>query len=318
MKKKGFYAGLYGCCVLLGAALLALNLAQLRWAGVFTGLLMFPYQPIGYGLRQLSLLGGVWDTLAWGLYLGLGLLPLVPLLGRWKKRIKPGSAWMGLPVSLLTYITLYYMVNPGLLKNQMGLTLAGTTEGLLAAWLTLWAMERLEGSSHQGRLDGLKWLLAALDVALVAAVCGGAPPEYLAAVKATAAANTALLPEELVLTNGFLLGKALVENLPLVLDMLLVHRVLALVEGAGREPFGVEAAAAAMKLAFTAKRVVLAQVSAQVLFHLAQLGAAPWLRSVAVSVQLPLFSVLFGVGAMVLARWMAQGREMREENDSFI
>lgn len=318
MKQKGTYGRLYGCLGLLAAALLGLNLAQLRWAGVFSGLVCAPYEQIGLGLRELSLRGGAWDAAAWCLYLGVGLLPLLPLAFRLKARRKPGNALLGLPVCGLTLLTLYYMVNPSLLPGWRRMLLAGTTDSLMVVWLTVWVMERLGQGSHQGRLQSLRWLLTALDLVLVTAAFGTVPAEYLANVQAVAAANTGAIPEELTLTNSFLLAKAVVEALPLLLDLALVHRVLALLDAAGEEPFGETAAESAKRLALAAKWVVFVQAAAQAAFQLAQLAAADRLRSTAVTVKLPLFSMIFGVGAMVLAQWMTRGQEMREENDSFI
>lgn len=318
MKRKRFYFGLYTGLGLLGLTLLGLQLAQLRWAGVFTDLVNAPYEQLGLVLRWLSLRGGWADTAAWCFYLALGLLPLVPLGLRLKAHRKPGSAFFGLPVGGVVLVTLYYMVNPSMLQRWQRMLLTGTADSLLVLWLTIWAMERLGRTSSRGQLQSLKWLLAALDGVLVIGICGTAPTQLLEVMKSVAKANTGVVPEELALTNGFLVANALVGALPLALDILLIHRVLVLLETAGEEPFGTHAAQAARRLAMTARWVVCVQAVVQVGFQLAQLAVSSRLHSTAVSVNVPLFSIAFGVAAMILAQWMSRGQEIREENDSFI
>lgn len=82
--------------------------------------LALPLELAGRGLRALSLLGGFWNILAWGLY---GLLCLLPALlgllahGRGKGQ---GHWWMGIPLSLCLFYFLYRFINPALLGRLDG------------------------------------------------------------------------------------------------------------------------------------------------------------------------------------------------------
>ena len=84
------------------AACVLFCILQRSLSGLFSTLIAFPFEQIGAGLRVLSLLGlipaGIWGFL------------------HWRKKSEPLD-FMLLVISALLFVTLYYMINPGLLST---------------------------------------------------------------------------------------------------------------------------------------------------------------------------------------------------------
>lgn len=108
--------------LLLGAACIAGAMATRRMGqgAMLLYVLALPLELAGRGLRALSLLGGFWNILAWGLYGLLCLLPaLLGLLARRRGRGQ-GHWWMGASLSLCLFYFLYRFINPALLIPGVG------------------------------------------------------------------------------------------------------------------------------------------------------------------------------------------------------
>ncbi|MBR2045670.1 MAG: hypothetical protein IJ958_06000, partial [Agathobacter sp.] len=78
-------------------------------------ILNFPLEQIGWGLRQLSLSGGVGNVVAILLFLFVGVLPCGVFLLLKKKGKALFIDWMLVGLSVVLLLVLYYMINPGLL-----------------------------------------------------------------------------------------------------------------------------------------------------------------------------------------------------------
>lgn len=168
--------------LLLGVACAAGAMATRRMGqgAMLLYVLALPLELAGRGLRALSLLGGFWNILAWGLYGLLCLLPaLLGLLARRRGRGQ-GHWWMGIPLSLCLFYFLYRFINPALLAGLTGdglLSLDASQAKLLsslvcwsagAAWFGLWLLKRTERLEV---LAGLSLVLGLAGVFLMVELC---------------------------------------------------------------------------------------------------------------------------------------------------
>lgn len=99
------------------AACVLFCILQRSLSGLFSTLIAFPFEQIGAGLRVLSLSGAVGNVVAIILYMLLGLIP-AGIWGflHWRKKSEPLDIML-LVISALLFVTLYYMINPGLLST---------------------------------------------------------------------------------------------------------------------------------------------------------------------------------------------------------
>ena len=306
MKERNLWTALG----LFGAACLALGLSGAAEGGA-EALLAFPFAQIGQGLRWLSLSGPVGDLAAWTLYLLLSLLPCLWLAVRVvKKRAKAEDALLGLAACLLL-VVLYRMVNPAGLPAMLGSAAAWMGKAFLG--LSVWSVLCCYGVLRRRRaaLEGdparlSRWLLRLVYVvmaAFVADICGVRLPAFFRAVS----------PEDL-----FPLLTLAAGVIPDVYALCTARWAARLLECLGEGRYTGEAVAAAGRLAGWCGRALAAAALCQLGHNLLQLLFAPTLSAMDLSVQLPLLGVVFLLAALLLARLVARGYRLQQDNDLFI
>ena len=239
-----FYGGLAGL-----AAACALG----AWfAPVEAGWLAFPWGSIGAGLRALSLSGSVGNVAACGLYALLCLLPAGIALRDIRHH------WPLVGFSAVLGPTLYFLINPGLLAQRMGGLPQEVVVAMLgqliwaaalacAVWLLLGALHR-RSLNTSSLLHGMQIGLCLLDGAFVVSVFGVGVLDLRGQIAAVRQANTmldntafgTLNPTALFLVCGWL-----VQSLPALLNLGIVHGLLQLVKLAKADRFAPSMAQAA-------------------------------------------------------------------------
>lgn len=231
-----FYGGLAGL-----AAACALG----AWfAPVEAGWLAFPWVSIGAGLRVLSLSGSVGNVAACGLYALLCLLPAGIALRDIRHH------WPLVGFSAVLGLALYFLINPGLLAQRMGGLPQEVVVAMLgqliwavalacAVWLLLGALHR-RSLNTSSLLHGMQIGLCLLDGAFVVSVFGVGVLDLRGQIAAVRQANTmldntafgTLNPTALFLVCGWL-----VQSLPALLNLGIVHGLLQLVKLAKADRF---------------------------------------------------------------------------------
>lgn len=231
-----FYGGLAGL-----AAACALG----AWfAPVEAGWLAFPWVSIGAGLRVLSLSGSVGNVAACGLYALLCLLPAGIALRDIRHH------WPLVGFSAVLGPALYFLINPGLLAQRMGGLPQEVVVAMLgqliwavalacAVWLLLGALHR-RSLNTSSLLHGMQIGLCLLDGAFVVSVFGVGVLDLRGQIAAVRQANTmldntafgTLNPTALFLVCGWL-----VQSLPALLNLGIVHGLLQLVKLAKADRF---------------------------------------------------------------------------------
>ena len=288
-----FYGGLAGL-----AAACALG----AWfAPVEAGWLAFPWVSIGAGLRVLSLSGSVGNVAACGLYALLCLLPAGIAL----RDIRHHWPLGGLPQEVVVAML-------GQLIWAVALA--------CAVWLLLGALHR-RSLNTSSLLHGIQIGLCLLDGAFVVSVFGVGVLDLRGQIAAVRQANTmldntafgTLNPTALFLVCGWL-----VQSLPALLNLGIVHGLLQLVKLAQADRFAPGMAQAAAHCGTLAGGAAAVDVTVQAVFLAVQLCAAGQLHQLNSGLHIALLPILFAVAALLLSRWLAEGCALREENEGFI
>ena len=312
-----FYGGLAGL-----AAACALG----AWfAPVEAGWLAFPWVSIGAGLRVLSLSGSVGNVAACGLYALLCLLPAGIALRDIRHR------WPLVGFSAVLGPALYFLINPGLLAQRMGGLPQEVVVAMLgqliwavalacAVWLLLGALHR-RSLNASSLLHGMQIGLCLLDGAFVVSVFGVGVLDLRGQIAAVRQANTMLDNTSFGTLNPtalFLVCGWLVQSLPALLNLGIVHGLLQLVKLAKADRFAPGMAQAAAHCGTLAGGAAAVDVTVQAVFLAVQLCAAGQLHQLNSGLHIALLPILFAVAALLFSRWLAEGYALREENEGFI
>lgn len=319
VKRKLFYA-------LLGAeAAFCLLLVYLQncFSGWFSTAIAFPFQPIGAGLRTLSLSGDAGNAAAILVYLAVSLIPTAVFL-LLKRGGRDCKVDLLLPVlSILLFVTLYFMVNPGLFPLPLlGDLLGGTFYSVLCGYLVLRVLDRWKradtGQLFHG-LDVLLHLMIVLFVFVIFSSCFGSLPETIRSVQQSNQADSLSgMDPRLPLTCGFLILGSAVSALPYAMDILITFSAIRLMEPLRADRYSDEAVAAAERLSKRCVRALSVSVLANIGFHLLQLLLSRQLLSTSVEINVPLFSIAFVFGVLLLARYVRENQQLKRDNDLFI
>lgn len=289
----------------------------------------FPYGLLGLGLRRLSLASAAGNALAWAGLLVLGAIPAgVWLWLRRRNRLRRGdwALWVFVPV---LWLTLYAMVNPAWLAQQLLLSptvdmtaavqsaLALTVDSFLLLYLALRLMDR----AAEGETALTRALILALR--LTAVVCVGFAfadpvPELFACAaewSGLLSSHTIILDESSSPSLGALL-EPLLSALALLLDGWIALVGASLLRLLGREPYGEDAVALARSLAAFCRAAVTALLAALALSDLITLLTLDGGGHVRLS--LPVFSIAFSLLMLFASRALADRRALKQENDLFI
>ena len=188
-----------------------------------------------------------------------------------------------------------------------------------AVWLLLGALHR-RSLNTSSLLHGMQIGLCLLDGAFVVSVFGVGVLDLRGQIAAVRQANTmldntafgTLTPTALFLVCGWL-----VQSLPALLNLGIVHGLLQLVKLAKADRFAPGMTQAAVHCGTLAGGAAAVDVTVQAVFLAVQLCAAGQLHQLNSGLHLALLPVLFAVAALLFSRWLAEGCALREENEGF-
>ncbi len=321
MKRKTlwfFLAAEAALCILL-------QLLKTSFASFYTAAVAFPFEQIGLGLRALSLSGWLGNAAAFALYAAICLAPLAYVIMRVKQKGLQKEDWLLAILSAALFGALYLMVNPSLIAwlfgNSVGTmgkaVLGGTVYSVLAAYIIL-RLLRLFSVGNTGQLFRyvavMLALLSMLFVYLAFGVSFGKLQQSIASLLAGNAGNEHLLGA----TYGFLALQFIVDALPYVLDVLIIFAALQLLDELRADRYSATSVAAASRLSRLCATALAATALATVALNLLQLLFTRTLLVINSSVQIPLTSLAFVLAVLLLARFVSENKQLKDDNDMFI
>ena len=311
-------------------ALEAFVLLVLCWAGNanqgwFSGALAFPFEQLGAGLRALSLAGAMGNVLSILLYAALCLLPAAGLLVIRRKRPLYREDGLLALLTVLLFVVMYYMVNPSLVPVPHGLIdgmsykslFGGAVYALLFGYGVLRLLGRFveaDRSKLQGYLFPLLEILAVLFIYLAFGACFQDLLTSLDALREGNRGNEGAL----MVSYGFLFLRWLAAALPYVLDVAVILAALDLLEAMQVDPYSQVVVTTVGKLSRLCVGNLAVTVLVTVALNLLQFLFLGELYTLHVTVYLPVLSVAFVLGVLLLAQFIGESRQLKEDNDLFI
>ncbi|MCL2405338.1 MAG: hypothetical protein FWC92_07305 [Defluviitaleaceae bacterium] len=309
--------------LLLSALAVVCVIVVLSTASLASGLsfvMAFPFSQIGHGLRVLSLSGEVGNAIAIVIFITLCLIPIVALLLIRKRKTEDALLIL---VSVVLFVTMYYMVNPGITRMA---TLAGPLEqallgGMFYSLLLAYVVVRALRLFNRATAPKLGWyisiMLHLLNMLFVIVAFGVIFAQMLGAFAAFEAGNTTP-GQQLGATYVFLVLHHITRALPYVLNVWVVMTVQQMLAALSAAPYSNETLAAAKKVPRICTVALTVSVLALAGFNLLQLMFASQLHVVNSNINFPVTPMLFVLGALLLTRYIAESKSLKDENDQFV
>jgi hypothetical protein len=285
-----------------------------------------PFEQIGILLRVLSLKGGILNGIALMLWAGICLLPLLAVTKDWQDRAKRAEHIALGILSVVLFVGLYYMVNPGLLFERIPTVLTetilvGTEEmaGVLKASVSMmiWSVAVCYGVFVLLRLfrAGEKEQLFLYIRRLLYVLCGlFAGTMALTALEAVTGIRTAQSGLDGVF-NGV---KALIAALPYAMDIVVTLFALTVLDALLEDSRSEEVVVAAKRLSGICCITLAVVTSAGAALNIIQWLLSKKISNINVHVSIPFMSLAFVLAALLFSRLLEENKQLADENEMFV
>lgn len=298
---------------------IALSLIQSNLNGMFSAFSAFPLEQVGYGLRSLSLSGNIGNMIAIILYVAISLIPLVFVI---RKKRHWEDVLLGI-LSLMLFLSLYSMINPGWFSTHMALPLGEKAEkallgtmcySLLAGYIILRLIRSFYAADRPALIRYLHIILYALSMILVYSVFSEHFSGLINAFEALRDGNKG--NEHLLGTSYvFLTLRYLTDSIPYFLDVIIIFSIQQLLHA---EPNSEDSVNAAERLSQLCGKSLIIMILSTAAYHLSQLLFLKQIYQSSVTVELPLFSLLFVLTVLLVTQYIRENKVLKEDNDLFI
>ena len=321
MRRKLYYSILSAVAVI--CAVVAVITAV--YGSVFTlaGLAALPFDPIGRGLRLLSLSGAVGNGIAIAIYAALSLLPVGYYIIRLYKRNTHGEDLLLLLLSGLLFVVLYLTINPGWIAKMfdtdalipMGkVLLGGLWWSVLTAYAILRILRRCFAADQRNLFRYFEVFLYLCAIGCAVNAFGTTLYDLYMRMAALFDANRGM-EDGLLLTCIFLVIRYFGSILPYLLNIAILESAIGLFALQRTIPASADTVHAASKLAKRCGNTLTVTVLTTVCINLLQLVCAGGLRDIHGTVSVPVVSVGMVIAVLLYARFVAENRQLRADND---
>ena len=283
----------------------------------------FPFEQIGWCLRQLSLSGSMGNVIAIILYLVIGAIPVVAFLLLKKERKNCKVDFLLLFLSVLLYIMMYYMINPGLMVSTVagsGRMLWGST--FYSVLLTYFVM-RLLGTNKRVDIKSLHKCLYIVLVVVLLMFAGSVLVEMFVNLPADCTElterNTGVTSQaDLTLSYVALALQSIVSALPNALSAVAVFFSIKVIRELLKDVYSEMAVTWVKKIGVFCKRSLVVVVVVIMTVNVLQLMLAAYIYDIHILVSIPVFAILFLLVIHVMAKYMEENQRLKQDNDLFI
>ena len=294
-------------------------------------IISFPLEQIGWCLRQLSLSGAVGNLVAIVLYVLIGAIPCGVLLLLKKKKKACSMDYTLACISVILLVVLYYMINPGLLaENLLGqgqAMLSITFYSVLLAYAVLRFMLTKKEESLDTLQKALRFVLYVVMVVCALSAVVEVGVNLPAAIKKVQDANNGAMDSvtaflygmpDLKMTYVFLTLQSVVKALPNALSVVVIFLCIRVLDVLLLDSYSEKAVERVAQVVASCKKSLIAIVVSEVILNVGQLLFSSQLYQMNVMVNIPVFSILFLLAVHVMARYIEENQKLKQDNDLFI
>ena len=317
---------LYWITGAFAALCMIISIGQVSFSTVFSSIMAFPFEQISLGLRVLSLSGAPGNIVAILIYASLSLLPVALLFVFRKKRDMFAEDGLLVLLSALLFFVIYQMINPGKISAMMSFEegvnffnaiLGGIVYTVLFGYVVLRALRLFFTSAPEKLTDYMKVALECIGGVFVFIAFGLCFNELLNSIIALRLSNTGN-EHMLGASYVFLVFQFIAYALPNALNVLVVFAAINMLDEMRKDQFSEETVLAASRMTGLCVTVLKVTVLLSIAFNTLQLIFIDALNVVNISMNIPVFSIVFILVALLLVRLVTEGKQLKEENEMFI
>lgn len=292
----------------------------------------FPFRQIGSALRQLSLSSSAGNGAAILLYAVICLLPVIWLafrVFRLKRGLAPMDLWLPV-ISAGLFLVIYVMINPGCLPSSLagmeGSDLCICFWSAIIVWLVLNLLKTIQRGDEKQQLRYLQMGIIALAAWLALTIPAGIFTRLLPQIEALEAGNAD--PARAVMAGMgygdplkpsiiFLWFKYLMDCIPTAALLPVFRAGYVLTGSLGQDKYSAETVAATDTLCRICVKVLPVIVIEPFVMNLLQL-AGGGLRSLTFNVHFPVAEMVLVICVLLLAKFFASAKALKDENGMII
>jgi len=322
MKHKSFYIFL-GCEAII---CIMLQLAREALPQIFSTVIAFPFEQIGILLRILSLSGSTGNLIAIVIYTFLCLIPvLVLFLLRKKRKLYPEDALLAV-FSALLFAVFYFMINPGFLGKFFGsgmghsagkALLGGIAYSVLTGYILIRIIRLFFSADTISLQRYLMILLYIVNIIIVLLVFTAQFSDLTDSLEQLRAGNKGN-EHRLGTSYVFLVFKYIVDAMPNLLVIPVVSSGQNLLHELSLDRYSEQAVFCAEKLSRICGLALVITILSNIAYNLLQLMFINKLSVANSMVRIPVFSIVFVLAALLLAQYIKETKQLKEDNDMII
>jgi hypothetical protein len=292
----------------------------------YDSIISFPFVQVGYLLRTMSLNSPIGNVIAWMAYVLFCLAPLILLSIRIRKGNHKSEDLLLILLSVLLFISMYYMINPGFaegilapstLKGSWKIGFSSVVYIVLIGYVIMRLLRRIQTGMTDRLLIDLEAMLIIFAVISVLALTFALPFDIMGEMKAVEAANT-MAGIDFTLTHYFILLRSIIKIIPLIYQIRIILAGYDLVQALKIERYSQGVVDKAIQLVNKCRQAIIVTVIASIFINLLQLIAGAKLIHSNYHIDVPFTSILIVIMTMLLAKYFAHSSKIKEEIDLFV
>lgn len=288
----------------------------------YEALISFPFIQIGWLLRKLSLSGTTGNIFALIIYIVLSILPIAYFFARKLKCKDKVEDFLLVIASILLFVMLYLMVNPALMYNQASMLsikpmLGGSFYSILVGYFVLRLLRKYGESEVEDILTVLQKIFAFIGVVLIYSIIGSGLDGMINDIEKLKL-DTTDPNVSLAFTNFFFVLSFILEFVPIMFQLSVIYFAIKLCSELSVDRYSESVISTAYKLGVYCKYSVVMVLLSCITVNILQLIFAKQLLVANYRTNIPLFSIVFALVFLLAAKYFAESKFQKEENDMFI
>jgi len=292
------------------------------FGSMFTTVMAFPFEQIGFGLRALSLSSEAGNAAVVAIYVTICLLPVAALAFLWKKRKLYAEDGLLVLLSFVLFAVINIMINPSLIGaytsggtgQSFGKAMyGGVVYSVIIGYFILRILRLVSAGGTENLMRYMSIILGLFSMLFL----------YLI-FDALIESIRVLLPGGIL--NGFLFGlgffflimQIITDTLPYALNIVVIFAALRLLDEMRKDRYSTETVAAVERTSRLCIVALVTTVLSNIIINLVPVLFGTTLLFINVSVQIPVLSIAFVLAALLLTRLVTESKELKDDNDMII
>lgn len=292
---------------------------------MYQDIFTFPFGQIGEALRTMSLDSSAGNIAAMVIYLLISVMPMLYLADRVARQKKEPDAIdiLLIMMSVMLFIMMYFMVNPGYINSNLygampgkGAALAMTFWSMVIGYVVLKCIKASIGTDEKKLARYLKLILIAVAAVIGINIILGIFTEVIPAARGIREIDEQLNND--YNTSLFLWIKYFADKVPSVLNIVVIIHAVKMVDQLRLDRYSQETISAAENLSRICRISVTVMILISIAVNLFQFLVWTKVYKTSYVVDIPLFSIAMCIAVLLLSKFFASDKALKEDNDMII